>query len=77
MTGIEQRYATGFMAKWMLAYCYMIDEEFSIKVYQNRQHPYMFARPSCGEWEVWEMNPQNGWRQNSVLCTYEYMMENY
>lgn len=66
-----------FSAKWRNVFNYMFDEEFSIRVYQNKRHPYVFARQSCGGWEVWEMNPENDWRQKSVLCTYEYMMENY
>lgn len=77
MTQREQQQTAEFKAKWMLVFSDITNDAYPIKIYQNRQHPNTFCRPSCGNWDVWEMNPVSGWRQDSVFCTYEYIMENY
>lgn len=73
MTQKEQKQTAEFKTKWMLVY-----KEFDgTEIYVNRITPYVFCRPSCGDWEVWRCDPSTGWRVDSVLCTYEHMMQNF
>lgn len=77
MTQKEQRQSAEFKTKWVLVYKDTTNEVYPVEIYISRTNPYLFCRPTCGDWEVWKIDPRTEWRKDSVLCTFDYMIENY
>lgn len=77
MTQREQKQSAEFKAKWMLVYSEFKGNGYDIEIFVSRNNPYAFCRPSCGDWDAWQINPETGWRENSCICTFEHLMNNY
>lgn len=77
MTQKEQKQSAEFQSKWARVYCEFNGTEYDIEIFVSRQNPYTFCRPSCGDWEAWQIDAETGWRKNSCTCTFEYLMNNY
>ena len=70
----EQKQTKEFKDNWALVFKGVKYPTYTDDIYVSRKNPYTFCRPSCGDWTVWHVDPETGWRYDSCLCTFEELM---